>query len=228
MHLVGGKGAIVRNTTGGADPIIGRFGFIASDFSTADGLKITVGQDFDITAAYLQGAAGSGLVVSSGIDTRRVRVQGGKIQGNARYGIENLSTGVVAYDGSADLAGNTMGETFGNVWTRSPRFAVDDNYYATLVGSDPLLNFDTNDGFGYVRSTNTMYGTIGGVTIFHANGTSFVPDKPLLLPGSTTAGSALNVGAGTAPTAPNDGDMWFDGTNVKFRVAGVTKTFTLT
>jgi hypothetical protein len=32
----------------------------------------------------------------------------------------------------------------------------------------------------------------------------------------------------SAPASPVDGEMWFDGTNVKFRTGGVTKTFTLT
>lgn len=44
----------------------------------------------------------------------------------------------------------------------------------------------------------------------------------------TTAISQMRFGASTAPTSPIDGDFWFDGTNVKIRVSGATKTFTLT
>lgn len=44
----------------------------------------------------------------------------------------------------------------------------------------------------------------------------------------TTAYASLSMGAGTAPTSPIDGQMWYDGTNVKFRVGVATKTFTLT
>lgn len=43
----------------------------------------------------------------------------------------------------------------------------------------------------------------------------------------TTAISQMRFGASTAPTSPVDGDFWFDGTNVKIRVSGATKTFTL-
>lgn len=43
----------------------------------------------------------------------------------------------------------------------------------------------------------------------------------------TTARSQARYAASTAPTSPVDGDFWFDGTDVKFRVAGATKTFTL-
>jgi len=46
------------------------------------------------------------------------------------------------------------------------------------------------------------------------------------------AGSAttaqIRLTAGAAPTVPNDGDIWYDGTNIKIRVGVNTKTFTLT
>lgn len=44
----------------------------------------------------------------------------------------------------------------------------------------------------------------------------------------TTGGASLNIPSGVAPTAPNDGDVWYDGTNIKIRVGGTTKTFTIT
>lgn len=43
----------------------------------------------------------------------------------------------------------------------------------------------------------------------------------------TEAGASLRIRSGTAPTTPNDGDIWFDGTDIKMRIGGVTKTFTL-
>lgn len=45
---------------------------------------------------------------------------------------------------------------------------------------------------------------------------------------SNTTRASLRLRAGVAPTTPNDGDIWFDGANLKMRVGGVTKTFTLT
>lgn len=50
----------------------------------------------------------------------------------------------------------------------------------------------------------------------------------LLLSASTTTRATLNIPSGTAPTSPVDGDIWFDGTNLKIRVSGVTKTVTIT
>lgn len=46
--------------------------------------------------------------------------------------------------------------------------------------------------------------------------------------GSSTSRTSLRIRSGTAPTSPNDGDIWYDGTNLKMRIGGTTKTFTLT
>jgi hypothetical protein len=44
----------------------------------------------------------------------------------------------------------------------------------------------------------------------------------------TTAKAQLNFASGVAPTSPQNGDVWFDGTNIKMQIGGATKTFTLT
>jgi len=48
-----------------------------------------------------------------------------------------------------------------------------------------------------------------------------------ILGAATTAKASLRIPSGTAPTSPVDGDIWYDGTNLKMRVGAVTKTFTL-
>jgi hypothetical protein len=53
------------------------------------------------------------------------------------------------------------------------------------------------------------------------------PTALLDIIGSTTSAASLRIRSGTAPTSPNDGDIWFDGTDIKMRIGGVTKTFTL-
>jgi hypothetical protein len=44
---------------------------------------------------------------------------------------------------------------------------------------------------------------------------------------SVTARASLRIPSGTAPTSPVNGDIWFDGTDIKMQIGGVTKTFTL-
>jgi hypothetical protein len=41
---------------------------------------------------------------------------------------------------------------------------------------------------------------------------------------SVTARASLRIPSGTAPTSPVNGDIWFDGTNLNVRIAGVTRT----
>ena len=48
-----------------------------------------------------------------------------------------------------------------------------------------------------------------------------------ILGASTTAKASLRIPSGTAPTSPVNGDIWFDGSNIKMQIGGVTKTFTL-
>jgi hypothetical protein len=48
-----------------------------------------------------------------------------------------------------------------------------------------------------------------------------------ILGAATTAKASLRIPSGTAPTTPTNGDIWFDGTDLKMRISGVTKTFTL-
>ncbi len=67
------------------------------------------------------------------------------------------------------------------------------------------------------RSTGNTGFNIG------ASPTAYVDIAP-----GTTASASLRLRSGTAPTTPNDGDIWFDGTDLKMRVSGTTKTFTLT
>lgn len=50
----------------------------------------------------------------------------------------------------------------------------------------------------------------------------------LMLIASSTARATLNIPSGTAPTSPVSGDCWYDGTNLKFRDGGTTRTITWT
>lgn len=45
----------------------------------------------------------------------------------------------------------------------------------------------------------------------------------VILSASTTSRASMTMTAGTAPTSPNDGDIWFDGSHLYCRIAGVTK-----
>jgi hypothetical protein len=57
-----------------------------------------------------------------------------------------------------------------------------------------------------------------------------VPTSPTtyLTVGPSAVGvSSMRISSGVAPTTPVNGDIWYDGTNLKMRVGSTTKTFTL-
>lgn len=81
---------------------------------------------------------------------------------------------------------------------------------------------------------NAMYGinysTGTGSTVSTQARTGFAikaPTATVDIQGSTTGQASLRIRSGTAPTSPQNGDIWFDGTDIKIRIGGVTKTFVL-
>jgi len=123
-----------------------------------------------------------------------------------------------------------------------------DNVTYTTVGSIALFN---SGGLGWITFTfgplparyiqlafaNTgmtysphmaqleAYGwsTVSGLFLTDtALGMGNVPTAGLDAPASTTTQASLRLRSGTAPTSPNSGDMWFDGTHLQFRNGGTT------
>ncbi|QNK82580.1 glycosyl hydrolase family 28-related protein [Nakamurella sp. PAMC28650] len=84
------------------------------------------------------------------------------------------------------------------------------------------LNYGAISHNWYIGGGSSPVFTISSGSQKLANG------NKLILGASSTTTSSLNIPAGVAPTTPNDGDIWYDGTNLKMRIAGVTKTFTIT
>jgi len=75
-----------------------------------------------------------------------------------------------------------------------------------------------------------LYGAGTAPSYFGGNvgiGTPDVANATLLLAAATTAKSSLRIPSGTAPSSPVEGDMWYDGTNLKFVDAGGTKSVTM-
>lgn len=96
--------------------------------------------------------------------------------------------------------------------------------FQNLAG-DIAITQDTGKTYGGTFTpTETVRlkagGTVGiGVTS---------PSAYLSIKASTTSIPHLNLTAGSAPSSPTNGDIWFDGSDIKMRIGGVTKTFTLT
>jgi hypothetical protein len=231
VGIVGGKGFIVRNTSGGTAPAIGKFFDCESDYSLADSFRIDAGSDFDFVGCYGLGDVYSGLYVGAAINTGEVRVSGGKYRGHARYGIENAG-GPILYSGNADLSDNDLGRSTGSLWTVVSRLSldIDGNAYITKDGDDPQIVFASTDYIVYDVSDNAGRSFVAGVQVWgwDEHHLDVSTGKQLRIAAGTTARAPINLGAGVAPTSPANGDIWSDGSDLKFRAGGVTYTLTKT
>ena len=133
---------------------------------------------------------------------------------NNRVGIgtttpsENLH--ISATNAGLDIDGTTSSRTYYNrsgayIWSTGLR-AGDTKFYIYDERVGERLIIDDSGNVGIANAT---------------------PTAALDTPASTTARATMRIRSGVAPTTPNDGDIWFDGTNLKMRIGGVTKTFTL-
>jgi len=178
LGIIGGKGMIIRNSDGVTTfPAIGRIGQVEVDYSTGIGVEIQSGLDYDFVMPYVLGAASDGFRIAAAINAYEVRITGGKSIGNGGYGINNLG-GVLLYSGNTSLYSNGLGEINGSVWNKTPRQAIDDDFYLTTSSNNPQIVFAPTDFISYDRTGNQLNFQIGGTgTIgFSASATqSFVP-----------------------------------------------------
>jgi hypothetical protein len=111
------------------------------------------------------------------------------------------------------------------------------NGLALLTDNNSPIRFLTGFSSGNTEKVR-IFGNTGNVTIqnggtftdagyrLDVNGTMRVQSK-ISLSAGTTSNAQINLASSTAPTSPNNGDIWYDGTDIKMRIGGVTKTFTL-
>ena len=92
----------------------------------------------------------------------------------------------------------------------------------TSVVDYRAIEWTNNTGAG-IYATGTAPNYVAGNFGFQQTSPTAIAD----FGASTTSRSSLRIRSGTAPTSPNDGDIWYDGTNIYIRVGTTTKTFTI-
>ena len=106
-----------------------------------------------------------------------------------------------------------------------------------MLGITPTYNYTGTGtrniiGIEYNPTLTAMTGINYGLLIKSGlNGFGLGSTKPtatVTIAPSTTANAPLNIAAGTAPTTPNNGDIWTEGTDLKIRLGGTTYTITKT
>jgi hypothetical protein len=153
------------------------------------------------------------------------------------------------YFGNAGLYNSTLGATTQSTISIMPG----GTYYSTannMGGHNLAICGGLSTGTGVNGAGGTNFGDIyfkttnvSGVSSTTPNslvtrmtiigGTGYVgmqsiatPTAFLHLAASTTAAASLCIPSGTAPSSPVNGDIWFDGTDLKLRSGGATYTLT--
>jgi hypothetical protein len=122
----------------------------------------------------------------------------------------------------ADTTHSYQAPTFNNFYLRMSSNNDNTRYFKIFTDNASATQTERFALQGFSNSAIAYFNNVAGVGFNVVSPTALVH-----VGGSTTATASLRIVSGTAPTSPNDGDMWYDGTNVKFRVVGTTKTFTL-
>jgi hypothetical protein len=151
--------------------------------------------------------AGSGnVLIGTTTDAGfRIDVNGtARVSATGSFNTTFANTGISVY--------NTYAPTGYNSWL----IGVETEYFAVYSGRNIFYIHRTRtNGNSYLNTDYFRFGAADTAT------------AQVDINGSSTTRSSLRIRSGTAPTTPNDGDIWYDGTNLKMRIAGVTKTFTL-
>jgi hypothetical protein len=137
-------------------------------------------------------------------------------------------------DGSTllwDISSGNLPRFFTGMSVLSGNFDLYSNMYLVNGGvlgratNSTKFRFDTGE-IEIWSSADAVIGQIDNTGNLAAGG-NHAPTAVADLAASTTARASLRIRSGTAPTSPNDGDVWFDGTDLKIRIAGATKTVTV-
>jgi hypothetical protein len=104
----------------------------------------------------------------------------------------------------------------------------------TYINVNPTLTSNTGVVSALISNinsgTNRFNLNITGTAVNYLAGNTSIGTTTntalFTLGAGSSARSSLRVLAGVAPTTPNDGDIWYDGTNIYLRVGSTTKMFT--
>lgn len=122
---------------------------------------------------------------------------------------------------------------------------IDHTFDATFIGGYSEFNGSPDTSFtlsanstgvkiiggrhiGAISGTTTGVGNVFMATRSTPTMNALTMAGELTTAASTTAGAGFNVPSGTAPTSPVSGDLWYDGTNLKFRNGTTTQTISWT
>lgn len=168
-------------------------------------------------------------------------VSGGTVQSDvtntASYFYSNVSVANAVFTLNNLVHYYAVGGSFGgsSTVTNQYGFNVDsgltnatNNYgfYASIPNGTNRWNLYLTGADAYIGSKLLIGTTTVSTFSLDVTGTARISSK-LSFGAGTTSNAQINLASSANPTIPNNGDIWFDGTNLFMRIGGVTKTFTI-
>jgi hypothetical protein len=207
--FIGGGG--LNSGTGGGSTVFG-------SYNTSVGVSALLAN----TTGHLNTAIGTGSLASNTTGNNNNANGNSSLTSNTT-GINNTGIGV------SSLFSNTTGNNNTSLGFQAGYGAAGVNTNTTgtnniFIGYISVGESSTESNRTWIGNTSTASTWLGGNLLVgtRTNGASFIN-----VGAGTTAKSQINLASSTAPTSPVNGDIWFDGTDLKMRIGGVTKTFTL-
>lgn len=168
-------------------------------------------------------------------------VSGGSVQSDvtntASYFYTNVSVANSVFTLNNLVHYNAIAGSFGasSTVTNQYGFSVDsgltnatNNYgfYGSINNGTNRWNLYLTGADNYIGSKLLIGTTTVSTFMLDVSGTTRLQSK-LSLSAGTISNAQINFANSANPTTPNNGDVWFDGTNLFMRIGGVTKTFTI-
>lgn len=172
------------------------------------------------TIYNLIGVSGSNYGTSLGANGFRVDATGNLQTANTHpFEVVTTNGNIKFYN----WAGAGVGFAFNQASPSDSSFAIAGTTNNTYLNANSFLRVSIG-GIGTGTNIKQVVNSIGTYFGNNVSATAFID-----IEGGTTTSAPMRWRAGVAPTggALLDGTMWFDGADLKMRIAGVTKTFTL-
>ena len=204
---------------------------VPTDYVSTDGSSpLTANWDagaYTITSAGLVLADNESLTLGTGSDAT-LKWDGTNLVSTLTAGEFQITGGKLLLDNNEPLQIKDTGGTYRDILYISGGNNVILGMIGTGWGGSTNIYAGTRMYFYVNRATASK-----GAGLIDPNGrwcigSNYTPTAVADIDASTTAAASMRLRSGTAPTSPNAGDIWYDGTNLKFYDGVATRTLSWT
>lgn len=202
-------------------------------WTTTDGMFVRIN---GVTVGPLGSGGGGGGIGGGGTTGRSAMFTGAATIGSGSF--DDDGTTLTARVRLNLQAGATGSSSLRMPHGAAPTTPVDGDMWTTTDGLFVRVNGNTVGPLGATAGTISGSGTANSFALFTGTASVgnagmtqdteavYVSNRRLVCAASTTGRASLHLGAGTQPSAPVQGDLWFDGAHLHLRTATTTLTLT--